>query len=63
METGGQGASEASQRGGGHSGGYSGREELETRGLKVHWTPKQALARGVGGAATVCGVVEMPLGL
>ncbi|CAK8996137.1 Retrovirus-related Pol polyprotein from transposon RE1 (Retro element 1) (AtRE1) [Includes: Protease RE1 [Durusdinium trenchii] len=38
-------------------------DSLHHHGLKVFWTGKQAQARGVGGAAHVTGVAEIPLGL
>ena len=36
---------------------------LRQRGLQGVWTGKSAQARGVGGEAKVCGVIEIPLGL
>ena len=38
-------------------------EELGGHGLKVRWLPKKAQARGIGGEAQVCGVVEIPVGI
>lgn len=51
-------------------GGLIGRESLQRlegalsrHGLKVLRTEKEAQARGIGGKAHVCGVVEIPLGI
>ncbi|CAK8987801.1 Retrovirus-related Pol polyprotein from transposon RE1 (Retro element 1) (AtRE1) [Includes: Protease RE1 [Durusdinium trenchii] len=38
-------------------------EALKEHQLKVNWTGKQAQARGIGGSAKVCGVVEIPVGI
>ena len=38
-------------------------EELRRRGMKIRWNGKRAQATGVGGKATVIGVVEAPVGI
>ncbi|CAE7818610.1 RE1 [Symbiodinium sp. CCMP2592] len=38
-------------------------EALRSRGLKIRWNGKRAQATGVGGKATVIGVVEAPVGI
>ncbi|CAK9017487.1 Retrovirus-related Pol polyprotein from transposon RE1 (Retro element 1) (AtRE1) [Includes: Protease RE1 [Durusdinium trenchii] len=38
-------------------------EALRVHHLKVKWTGKQAQAKGIGGSAKVCGVVEIPVGI
>ena len=38
-------------------------QALHGYGLKIKWTSKSGCARGVGGAAKVAGVAEIPLGL
>ena len=39
------------------------REKLADHGLCVKWTGKTARAHGVGGQASVCGIVAVPLGI
>ena len=38
-------------------------EALGRKGMKVKWLNKKAQARGVGGDAHVCGVVQIPVGI
>ncbi|CAK9090327.1 unnamed protein product [Durusdinium trenchii] len=38
-------------------------DSLRAHGLKVVWNGKQAQAKGIGGDAKVCGVVEIPVGI
>ena len=38
-------------------------ESLKGHGLRVVWNGKQAQAKGIGGDAKVCGVVEIPVGI
>ncbi|CAK9016966.1 unnamed protein product [Durusdinium trenchii] len=38
-------------------------ESLKNHGLQVVWTGKKAQAKGIGGDAKVCGVVEIPVGI
>ncbi|CAK9103401.1 unnamed protein product, partial [Durusdinium trenchii] len=38
-------------------------ESLKGHGLQVVWNGKQAQAKGIGGDAKVCGVVEIPVGI
>ena len=38
-------------------------ESLKGHGLQVQWMGKKAQAKGIGGDAQVCGVVEIPVGI
>ena len=38
-------------------------EQLKQRGLQHKWIPKKSMAKGVGGQATVLGVVMLPIGV
>jgi len=38
-------------------------EHLNQRGLQCKWIPKKSMAKGVGGQATVLGVVMLPVGV
>ncbi len=38
-------------------------EHLNLRGLQCKWIPKKSMAKGVGGQATVLGVVMLPIGV